>query len=358
MLYIIKSAHLVEKSEHLFENDNYCSVFKVGYAREIDSRYSSYRTENISCNLIKIREGDKTDEYMIHLILRGMGLDLDIGREWYKLDPKVVEIFDKPFNELRKILWENRDNYFPKGIFRINHSGEEKEFRSIGHKIFSDLYKCFVKEDEIEFYGLEHYIDSSNNPVKNENFQNIDGQYLDLILRESLQKRDFPKESDPKYSQDESIVSDFLDNHFYATGIFKQKLKMFCEFMDKYKDNSYILDAIKHRIPDQRYIKLYSYCGTPGCRAKGYAEGELMKYLKSDLVQDELDIIILERFKVGDRKTLKEIKTELQKIYGHLGIKDRKPKATDLGKYFNLSKTRITLEDKSIKDGFKLGEKK
>ena len=43
----------------------------------------------------------------------------------------------------------------------------------------------------------------------------------------------------------------------------------------------------------------------------------------------------------------------LQDIYRDLGITS-KAKATDLRKYFKLIRTRVTLSDKTIKEGFKL----
>ena len=85
MLYLIKSAQLIEESENILVKDLYESVFKVGYAKEIGSRYSTYRTENVSCKLVRTREGEREEEYILHLILRGLGLNIDKGREWYKL---------------------------------------------------------------------------------------------------------------------------------------------------------------------------------------------------------------------------------------------------------------------------------
>ena len=51
--------------------------------------------------------------------------------------------------------------------------------------------------------------------------------------------------------------------------------------------------------------------------------------------------------------TKKDIKQILQDIYRDLGITS-KAKATDLGRYFKLTRTRITLPDKTVENGFKL----
>ena len=48
-----------------------------------------------------------------------------------------------------------------------------------------------------------------------------------------------------------------------------------------------------------------------------------------------------------------EVKIILQDIYRDLGITS-KAKATDLGKYFKLTRTKITLPDKKTKEGYLL----
>lgn len=63
--------------------------------------------------------------------------------------------------------------------------------------------------------------------------------------------------------------------------------------------------------------------------------------------------IIYTRFKCGERYTSKDLKEILREIYQDLGI-SRTPKAKDLGEYFKLIKTKITLPDKTLKDGFRL----
>ena len=56
---------------------------------------------------------------------------------------------------------------------------------------------------------------------------------------------------------------------------------------------------------------------------------------------DELSSAIHNKFKAGEKYTLKEIKSVLQDIHRDLGITS-KPKATDLDKYFGLSSVLIT----------------
>ena len=76
-----------------------------------------------------------------------------------------------------------------------------------------------------------------------------------------------------EYQSDlEKEVQDFLDNKFYKTGLFHEKMKMFCEFMDKYFGNKEVSDMIYFKIKDPKYRKYYNFYGTKGCSSKKYQE--------------------------------------------------------------------------------------
>ena len=151
----------------------------------------------------------------------------------------------------------------------------------------------------------------------------------------------------------EKEIDDFLDNHFYRTGIFESKMRMYCEFMDKHQGSQEVSDSLYFRIKDNRYRKYYNFYGTSGCRAKLYREDRLYSGMMNVSKESELSSIIYSKFKEGDRLIAGDIKKELQNIYRDLGITD-KAKATDLSKYFKLSRTRITFPDKTVREGFKL----
>lgn len=73
--------------------------------------------------------------------------------------------------------------------------------------------------------------------------------------------------------------------------------------------------------------------------------------------ESELSNSIYNKFKVDYRYTLKEIKSILQSLYRDLGITS-KPKATDLGKYFTLIRTKFSDPvTKKRMEGFLLKEK-
>ena len=157
-----------------------------------------------------------------------------------------------------------------------------------------------------------------------------------------------------EYQSDlEKEVQDFLDNKFYSTGIFEKKMKMYCEFMDKHYGNKEISEIIYFKIKDPKYRKYYNFYGTKGCRAVSFIESKLKSGMIDTSKNDELSSVIYKKFKIGDRFVNKDIKRILQDIYRDLGITS-KAKATDLGKYFKLTRTCITLPDKKTKEGFKL----
>jgi hypothetical protein len=123
-------------------------------------------------------------------------------------------------------------------------------------------------------------------------------------------------------------------------------MKMYCEFMDKYNGNKEVSDIIYYKIKDPKYRKYYNFYGTKGCRAVSYKEKSLKLGMIDISKSDELSLVIYKKFQIGKRYTLKEIKSTLQDIYRDLGITS-KPKATDLDKYYNL--TRVKFSDPKTK---------
>ena len=145
-----------------------------------------------------------------------------------------------------------------------------------------------------------------------------------------------------EYQSDlEKEVQDFLDNKFYSTGIFKYKMRMYCEFMDLHQGNKEVSDIIYYKIKDPKYRKYYNFYGTKGCSSLRYEEKNLELGMIDVAKESELSSVVHKKFQTGERYTLKEIKLVLQNIYRDLGITS-KPKATDLDKYFNLTRTKFS----------------
>ena len=151
-----------------------------------------------------------------------------------------------------------------------------------------------------------------------------------------------------EYQSDlEKEVQDFLDNKFYSTGLFHEKMRMYCEFMDKHDGNKEVSDIIYFKIKNSDFRKYYNFYGTSGCKAKEYIKKSLELGMIDVSKDSELSSVVHKKFRVNSRYTLKNIKQILQDIYRDLGITS-KAKATDLGKYFNLSSVSITENGKRV----------
>jgi len=139
---------------------------------------------------------------------------------------------------------------------------------------------------------------------------------------------------DDYIDEDIAIVNSFLDT-FYSTGVFSEKLRMYCEFMDKYKNNPYINESISCKILDMKFKNYYNFFGTAGCRAGGFRDFNLGPIMADGLKVDRLSEAILKEFAPGNKLSNKQIKEMLKSIYGKLGI-SKTPKATDLEEYFEV----------------------
>ena len=333
MLYLIKSYGPKGRWE---------PIYKVGYTNSFEKRLNQYFSHNPFIELISVREGDEELETLIHISLYSLGYRFQRdGRlnEWFIGNlSKIQYIFHSSKRYLEKVVWRNRDRAF---------SVDDINIRSDSFKLLRRLYK----EYNYRINGNK-YITKDDKVIKT-NTSDLDILFYKLLLR------NFPEDIDikdvfPDISVDlEKEIQDFLDNKFYSTGIFKYKMKMYCEFMDKHRGNKEVSDMIYFKIKDPKYRKYYNFYGTKGCSAVNFEEKKLLLGMMNELKDSELSSVIYKKFKVGDRVIPGEVKIILQDIYRDLGITS-KAKATDLGRFFKLTRTRVTLSNKTIKEGFKL----
>ena len=255
------------------------------------------------------------------------------------------ETFDKTQEERRSATKELLDGfslltekqkvqYIQKLKSDIKTSKYERDFVSISKKTGKPVYNSFI--DIANERGWE---------VSQKDYQDK------ISVTKSLENL---TSNISEYQSDlEKEVQDFLDTKFYSTGLFHEKMRMYCEFMDKHQGNKEVSDMIYFKIKNSDFRKYYNFYGTSGCSAKKYVKKLLELGMINISKGDELSSVIYKKFKVGDRFVNKDIKQTLQDIYRNLGITS-KAKATDLGKYFKLTRTCITLPDKKTKEGFKL----
>ena len=228
---------------------------------------------------------------------------------------RLLDLFNKAtLDEQRAYVQKLKDS--------IEVSKYERDFVSISKKTGKPVYNSFID-------------------ISNERGWEVSQRdYQDKIsVTKSLESL---TSNISEYQSDlEKEIQDFLDSKFYSTGIFREKMKMYCEFMDKHQGNKEVSDIIYYKIKDPKYRKYYNFYGTKGCKSKGYFEDKLKLGMIDTTKNDELSSAIYNKFKVGDKYTLKDIKPILQDIYRDLEISS-KAKATDLEKYFSLTKIKFS----------------
>ena len=244
------------------------------------------------------------------------------------------ESTDTLLTEFQNMSIKGQKEYIQKLKADIKLSKYENDFVSISKKTGKPVYNSFIEISQERGWEVSQK------------------EYQDKIsVTKSLESI---TSNISEYQSDlEKEVQDFLDNKFYGTGIFEKKMKMYCEFMDKHQGNKEVSDIIYFKIKDPKYRKYYNFYGTSGCKAVSYKEKKLELGIIDVSKESELSSVIYKRFKIGDRVIPGEVKIILQDIYRDLGITS-KAKATDLGRYFKLTRTKITLLNKKTKEGFKL----
>ena len=334
MLYLVKS---------YLKGDKF--IYKIGFSGDsnINTRLSSYFYMNPGSEIISLREGDKLLEDLIHFYLYYLGYRYQKNNkldEWFIGNPEVLSIFHISRKLLESKLWKYRDK-----VFNIDKIKSDK---TLDFQLFKYLYS----KNKDSFIG-ERYRVTENKELIRLNSKEIDSVFYNSLLKYYPEEIILTSNISEYQSDLEKEVQDFLDNKFYKTGIFREKMRMYCEFMDKHRGNKEVSDMIYFKIKNSDFRKYYNFYGTSGCSAKKYQKENLEIGMINESKESKLSTAIHNKFKFGDRFTKKDIKQILQDIYRDLGITS-KAKATDLGRYFKLTRTRITLPDKTVENGFKL----
>jgi hypothetical protein len=299
---------------------------------------------DISLDLPQIigRQRDKSNPFKNNIVLFykiKRKDELDLTEENFKINQENKKLATRNLLEGFERLTEDQQKvYIEKLADSIEYSNYSRDFVSISERTGKPVYNPLIDIADERAWDVSQkdYQDtiSVTKAIKNlENFGTEVTSYID---------------------EDEKIIKHFLDDYFYKASNFRDRMKMYCEFSDYYRDNNYILEALRNRI-DQKYYKFYKYYGTSGCSARKFQEANLLSgwedSSKESLVKDE----IYKQFSVNDRIAMSEVKIMLTEIYKKLSL-NKKAKASDLGEYFKLSKTNV-LVDGVPKNGFKLGEK-
>lgn len=255
------------------------------------------------------------------------------------------EAFDKIQNTRRKKTESSLRNFSN----CQNQEDREKYLEDVMDLIEKNHYsKDFVSISKIT--GLPVYnklIDIANErawEVAQKDYQdviNVTRALEDLVNTDNSEYKDV----------DDKIIDEFMKS-FMSTGIFPEKLKMYCEFMDLYQNNKYILISISHKITDPRYKNYYNFFGTIGCKAKRFREDLLKPEFLDNIYADELSKEIINEFNLKDRLNRKEIKEKLKEIYKKLSL-SKAAKATDLEEWFEIRPINY-MKDGKKENGFEI----
>ena len=232
------------------------------------------------------------------------------------------ESTEKLLNGFDLLTNDQQKEYIRKLKNDIKTSKYEDDYISISKKTGKPVYNNFIEISQERGWEVSQkdYQDKISVTKSLESLTNNISEYQSDLERE---------------------VQDFLDNKFYKTGSFHEKMKIYCEFMDKYNGNKEVSDMIYFKIKNSDFRKYYNFYGSSGCKAKEYIKKNLEIGMINVSKESELSSAVHKKFQVNSRYTLKDIKQILQDIYRDLGITS-KAKATDLGKYYTLSSILIS----------------
>ena len=306
----------------------------------------------------------------IECLALDISLDLPqiIGRQRDKTNPfknnialfyKTKRLTELPFTEENfKVYQEKKKlktNILLEGFSRLTPDQKEVYVEKLTESIeYSNYSKDFVsiseKTGEPIYNSLIEIADERAWEVSQKDYQDTISVTKAIYNLDNLKTRVINFED-----KDEKIINNFLTNYFFKETDFREKMKLYCEFSDSFKDNKYIMEALHHRIEDQRYLQYYRYYGTKGCASRHFQNSELYAGWKDEALEVKLRQTIYDNFKVGDKIPMNTIKSILKELYVSLSM-SKTAKATDLENYFKLTRTQVTTPE-GVKNGFKLGEK-
>ena len=315
MLYLIKS----------FTRNK--PILKIGYTDNMENRMNQYFYANPGLELISTREGDELLEDMIQIYLKFLGYQYQKHgklNEWFIDDLKVYQIFHIHQEKLENKLWKHRADIF-----------------NIGKSTDLLVYEYLRSKNLDSYSGIEYRIIGRNK------LEVCKSNRLDVEYQKILDE----KESTAKYlnyiENKDSFNSEFLDA-FYNTNNFERQMKLFCEYL---KTNNYNRKELENVI-SQKYFDYYDFFGIDGCRANSYKESNLQSKLLCGIESDKLAKVVLDKFKLNERISKKEIKETLKSIYQDLSL-SKTAKATDIEEWFEIKSVVFPVNGK-MTHGFEI----
>ena len=139
---------------------------------------------------------------------------------------------------------------------------------------------------------------------------------------------------------------------FNSNGSFETKMKSVCEFLlnPKWYGHIHVSDLFWLPLNMRNYL---IQLGPKRIKEIGCREIDIRRDILNSSCGDEIRLKFIEKFRVGERYSLKDIKQEVSNIYSVLSI-TKTPKAIDLEEYFEVKKCTICLKDGKRINGYEI----
>lgn len=349
MIYLIESAAFKEVEG----KREYFSILKIGYTGDnestMNSRFGAYRLHNPTMKILYTISGLTIEEEgRIQKKFREY-IFPDYGAEWFYYNDDIVKFFES----LSKMNKEEINNTIKEIIVNTDKSLdsildlEEKKF------IYDNRSKVRLVLARILSTSECSRISEINSILINsyENGYKDFSGFLDYI------KKRYGEEVVKEYEKRMEVLNANLENKrivemYHESTTQVNKLKVLCE--------NEINDTILSNIPDNDELKPYFIVlGPEKIKATGYDITDIRKaFNKRTFCDVEMYKEVFENsnFQIGSKIEKTKIKDYFRNLYSKYGYKGA-PKAIDIGNYFNIKSTLISIVEKGIKkrvNGFEI----
>lgn len=272
-------------------------LLKIGYAEDVDYRFSQYSSHCPESFLISIRSGDPVMENIIHKYFHSLPGIQYIRNEWYLVPEDTYwfyqQEFHRPARLIEKTVWS-----------RIT------TMSSAPDKVLKYLYDKYGPNDS------------------------------------DFSKKWFLKDRIEQIKVNESCSEEIMEFiKVYGTlSKVSDRLRLLCETEMTEEAKNLIITQLP--VTDKaKYF--YQAAGPERCKADAYILKRISESIGVKFFnRSELAAEIYKEFQENTKLSLSEIKSKLKDIYQRIGY-DKTPKAIDISGFFNISE--YTFVDKTTK---------
>ena len=269
-----------------------CVLLKIGYAEDVNYRFSQYVSHCPWSYLISVRSGDRITENILHKYFHSLPGIQYIRNEWYQVSSEEYGNYQKEFHRplefIEKSVWNQTRN-----------------LSDVSNSVLQYLY---------DKYGPNRMTYSERRNMK---------ESLELVLN------------------DETLPLEVVEFYRVYSSLTRasDRLKLLCEV----SLTPEVLNVVLEQIPDTDRVKsIFLMAGPDLCRANSYIPTEIEKAIGVKYYsKNNLKAGIYGKFQVGQKYDLKSVKEELTSLYNDLSYQ-KTPKAKDLEEFFEVKKFQST----------------